>query len=753
MSAYKQFTTKDVTITPFDPNKGFSFGGSSITGSISDYTYPTYNSVKFDGWVEDWGPPYYPNSHVYRSVKGVVYNSQLKKFVAFKPNKLSNNLSNQVKIYILEPDGTYTFQTTNPINGISKNHIALYSSFTNEYYYLGNSSGTLKCEIYDSNFTSTFNHVLSTSGTYDNIGIIDSTSEIYFTNSSLGPNDEKIKIFNPSTNQLVASIPITTLSGGVYRIIHHPQSNKFIVSTRLSTDFFNPNIRNEVFVVDNFGSYSVRKLTETLPFSEYFPGTGNSEYQDNRSNISIKDNILNYIHYNQSLKLILDRYDILTESLINSITLDIPPAFNRGQFFSGPIFQDNSDTLYLVGSIDALKTSGVTGFNPLTGEKVFSFNTHKELGENISSVYGSDGILKPITSQYFDPITNTFALYTGDASPNDQHIVLLTINYPTKSEIIKSKLEGIEIYSGVKPSSNLFISSSSTPTGIAYTENTTGIYNSVKHLYYSNYLSSSRGDLAITQSIIPGVNPEDDRFVGEINAPRYENYLQSTLTQSRHFPTSSGDEISVISIPTKLYGNNIVPQTFEFNFTSSEGNGYGIKDDGEGNLILSNTSSGLLPFGKYGTAIYGTNVYGSGNSSSPLGNLNDVVGQIFYSHGLATFTTGALAPLGRLIDEDSTFKKLERVDLSYSSSVRIYENQYKCKILENEYGYSQNPSILSGSFDDVYYGFATGSEFTPYVTTVGLYNEVNELLVVGKLSMPVPVSQFVDTTIIVNFDT
>ena len=320
------------------------------------------------------------------------------------------------------------------------------------------------------------------------------------------------------------------------------------------------------------------------------------------------------------------------------------------------------------------------------------------------------------------------------------------------SQITSSDV-GIEIYSGVKPTSNLFSISTSTPTGIVYPENTTGIYYSIKHLYYSNYLNSSRGDTVPTQSVIPGATPEYDDYIGEVNAPRYENYLQTTLTQSRYFPTSSGGEISVVSIPTKLYGNNIVPQTFNFSFTSSLGNGYYIKDDGEGNLILSNTSSGLLSPGEYGTGIYGATTYGSSTPPPPIGNLDDVVGQIFYSHGLATFTTGALSSIGRKIDEDTTYQVLERINLSYSSSVRIYENQYKCKILENEYGYSQNPSILSGSFDDVYYGFATGSEFTPYVTTVGLYNEVNELLVVGKLSMPVPVSNYVDTTIIVNFDT
>lgn len=340
------------------------------------------------------------------------------------------------------------------------------------------------------------------------------------------------------------------------------------------------------------------------------------------------------------------------------------------------------------------------------------------------------------------------------------------------SQLIESSI-GIEIYSGVKPPLNSSVPPSSIPTGVVHIENTTGIYNSIKHLYYSNYLSSSRGDFATTQSIVPGVNPEDDRFVGVVNAPRYDNYLQSTLTQSRHFPTNVGDEITAISIPSKIFGNNIVPQSFEFQYTSSLLAGYLIKDDGEGNLFIAETqekvNEGTLydsadaeygvsfyapvsftPNPGYGVSTYGVSSYGS-IPSNIVGSIGDIVGQIFYSHGIATFTTGAFSPMGGEIDKNPGF--LQNVNLSYLSSVRIYENQYKCRILENEYGYSQNPSILSGSFDDVYYNFATGSEFTPYVTTVGLYNEVNELIVVGKLSMPVPVSQFVDTTIIVNFDT
>jgi len=284
---------------------------------------------------------------------------------------------------------------------------------------------------------------------------------------------------------------------------------------------------------------------------------------------------------------------------------------------------------------------------------------------------------------------------------------------------------GIEVYAGRKSSFDVF-----TPgfeTGFVSKQYPGLVYSSVKQLYYTNYLSSSRGDLVPTQSIIPGVNRSDDRFEGPANSPSFENYLQSSLTQSRFFPTGT-DRISVVSIPAKLFGENIVPYTFELEFTASDNSiKYNVKDDGEGNIIL-NSKSG----------------------SSFNGEVGAVLGQIFYSHGITVLTTSSVALLGTNL---STISNLDDLTINFQSSLRIYENQYKCTINENEFQFSLNPTLLSGSKNDVYYDFVTGSFFTPYVTTVGLYNESNELLMVGKLSNPIPISQEVDTTIIVNLDT
>ena len=53
----------------------------------------------------------------------------------------------------------------------------------------------------------------------------------------------------------------------------------------------------------------------------------------------------------------------------------------------------------------------------------------------------------------------------------------------------------------------------------------------------------------------------------------------------------------------------------------------------------------------------------------------------------------------------------------------------------SEFNYSENPSFISGSTGEVLYSSFINSP-TTYITTVGLYNDNNELLAVAKLSRP-----------------
>jgi hypothetical protein len=254
------------------------------------------------------------------------------------------------------------------------------------------------------------------------------------------------------------------------------------------------------------------------------------------------------------------------------------------------------------------------------------------------------------------------------------------------------------------------------------------IYNSVKELYYSNYITSSFGDSAITASVLLGSEASGDVLVGGVGSNgRYVNYLQSSLTQSRYFPTGSNENVLVFSIPSKLYGDYIQPESFELYLNSDNWTNVQslITDDGEGNLLSASIN----------------------------------VGNIFYPHGIAVITQqdwNNSVTLEELYEAEDAFPS---VTVSFSSSYTIYETQYKCTIDESEFNFSQNPSIISGSITDNAitssnrpYDFATGSYFSPYVTTIGMYNEQYELLAVGKLAQPLPTSQTTDTTILVNID-
>ena len=84
----------------------------------------------------------------------------------------------------------------------------------------------------------------------------------------------------------------------------------------------------------------------------------------------------------------------------------------------------------------------------------------------------------------------------------------------------------------------------------------------------------------------------------------------------------------------------------------------------------------------------------------------------------------------------------------------IYECEVFCTVEEGEFNSTFNPSIRPGrdmNSQEVL-PFATHSEFRPYVTTIGLYNEDGQLLVIGKLGQAVKIPTVGDITFRIQFD-
>jgi len=124
-----------------------------------------------------------------------------------------------------------------------------------------------------------------------------------------------------------------------------------------------------------------------------------------------------------------------------------------------------------------------------------------------------------------------------------------------------------------------------------------------------------------------------------------------------------------------------------------------------------------------------------------------IVGNIFYSMGLITITNPYYFHHFKHQNITSS--------ISFKNTMPLVENEYQCTVDEQEFNYTNNVSTrcITNEEHEHLANFATGSQFKPYVTTVGLYSDHEELLVVGKLGQPVRMSDETDTTFILRWDT
>ena len=294
--------------------------------------------------------------------------------------------------------------------------------------------------------------------------------------------------------------------------------------------------------------------------------------------------------------------------------------------------------------------------------------------------------------------------------------------------------------------------------GIDVIPNVAEVYaNSLKQLYYPTKQTTGN--------------------VTEIPSHSFDYYYQTTL----NYPESRNpvDKAFVLSLPRSVVGTHLNP-------------GIGLS------FIINEVQQVLYVSGTYWVDDYSNDPFqtnqidtlgidddGDGNLYISASNPREYVGDIIYPHGIISITNPIYSEflynlwngLGILSGEESELldpvasKKLRRnLVLEWESSQPIFTHNYHCKIRDFEYNYTYNPSALSGSTGTVYssdgeiYSTSgsinkgdrqsniTGSVFQPYITTVGLYNDANELIAVGKMAQPVPKSANTEMTIIVKID-
>ena len=125
-----------------------------------------------------------------------------------------------------------------------------------------------------------------------------------------------------------------------------------------------------------------------------------------------------------------------------------------------------------------------------------------------------------------------------------------------------------------------------------------------------------------------------------------------------------------------------------------------------------------------------------------LGVGNVYLGNAYYNHGMMI--------LGSIPARFLTVNSIES-----RGTHTIYETEISCTISPGDFGMSSNRTLQeydSTRNEFVYKSFVTGSSFKPFITTIGLYDDLGQLLIVGKLNTPIQTPNNMDTTFIVRYD-
>ena len=256
-----------------------------------------------------------------------------------------------------------------------------------------------------------------------------------------------------------------------------------------------------------------------------------------------------------------------------------------------------------------------------------------------------------------------------------------------------------------------------------------------RHSYNLSYLVGNSDAFAVYEATLPPQAWAVTSDVGELNYDSiiYKNTLYASVINlfyspphteheylyfsrrpgnfNRMFHPSGSGQVYVISINQQTFGEKVKEGTFVLNSTPLTSS---IIDDGQGRLVLSNSTS-------------------------------SVVGNIFYEMGIAVVSP-ILAPT-----TGST------VTVSYNSQFTIYEHTAVCTLDRGEFNFSTNPTLdmfPSSSVSEsigLLDAMASGS-LTPYVTTIGLYNNSGEMVAIAKLPRPLKRAPEIDQTFIVRFD-
>lgn len=150
----------------------------------------------------------------------------------------------------------------------------------------------------------------------------------------------------------------------------------------------------------------------------------------------------------------------------------------------------------------------------------------------------------------------------------------------------------------------------------------------------------------------------------------------------------------------------------------------------EGSFVLTASSIGLSESGSLLEVQTGTAKYLASGSA--------VKGAVFYEAGVVALNSSSVGSIGGAgsMLAAAGYTTASVTDIKFNAVTELNSTIYFCRAYNNEFNYSSNPTYLENSMIRVKESDPM-NEPASYITTVGLYDENEQLLAVAKLSEPI----------------
>ena len=304
--------------------------------------------------------------------------------------------------------------------------------------------------------------------------------------------------------------------------------------------------------------------------------------------------------------------------------------------------------------------------------------------------------------------------------------------YNTEDSVVSSETVVRGLWSGDAYTLSSFFTQS------GYSEYYLDVYNS--NLTLSNSASvqfsiqfghvSGSGSAPIN-SAVPGYSPS------RVVYGQYRNLVYGTETTNFSFDggSTTSNAIYVINVSRARYKESLLPGSLNLTLTGTSGSEFFTDDSGTTNLTR------FIGENRYYNIISGSNgaYYTSGVPTTYYGlffpDLNIVVlnaNALTGSDSPAfSYSTGSTTSYNHL----KLFSAMTGSgNFQLKSSETISARYFFTRVKNGEYNYTTNPSIIDSNGNLLYTTLINNPQ--TYVTTVGMYNDNNELLAVAKLSKP-----------------